>query len=85
MTNNILNEEDCSSSITEFEKCMMSKKLVLDTLSDSITGLLYYDRKEDEYLPLGAIEGCIVAGEITVEEMVDHFDKVLRNALEDYD
>lgn len=39
-------------------------------LSDSISDLLYYDRKEDDDLPKGGIEEAIKAGEITVDEMI---------------
>lgn len=29
------------------------KQLILDTISDMVSNLLCYDRKEDEYLPRG--------------------------------
>jgi hypothetical protein len=35
--------------------------------------LLYYNRKEDEDLPRGAIEAAVAAGEITKQEIVDAF------------
>lgn len=46
---------------------------VLDRVSDLVVNLLYYDRKEDEDLPVGAIEAALEAGEITVAEIIGHF------------
>ena len=54
--------------------------IILDTLSDLISGFLYYDRKEDDDLGVGEIEKAIADGEITVDELVAEF----RNALEDH-
>jgi hypothetical protein len=51
-------------------------------LDDMITDLLYYDRKDDETLPVGAIEDAVKAGEITVEEIVKRVAARLRVALE---
>lgn len=50
-------------------------------LDDMITDLLYYDRKEDEFLPVGAIEEAVRAGEITADEMVEMISTRLRSAL----
>jgi hypothetical protein len=49
------------------------KKLILDHVSDLVSNFLYYDRKEDEELPRGAIENAIFNEEISVEEMVIRF------------
>ena len=54
------------------------KLQILDTISDLCTNFLYYDRKEDENLPLGEIERAVKSGEITVEEMVEAFRKELQ-------
>ena len=51
------------------------KKKILEAIEDLTAGFLYYDRKEDEDLPRGAIEGAIESGDITVEEMVEAFRK----------
>lgn len=53
---------------------------ILDTLDDSVTDFLYYGRKEDEDLPMDAIQEAVVAGEITVTEMVLKFESCLRRA-----
>ena len=60
---------------------MTSKKVVLDTISDLITNFLYYNRKEDEDLPVGSIESMVIDGEITIEEILQAFEKELREAL----
>ena len=56
------------------------KLQILDTISDLCTNFLYYDRKEDENLPLGEIERAVKSGEITVEEMVEAFRKELQKS-----
>jgi hypothetical protein len=53
------------------------KQLILNTVEDVVASLMFYDRKEDEELPVGAIEEAIAAGEITVTEMVDCFRSCL--------
>jgi hypothetical protein len=49
------------------------KDLILRTLSDTVARFAYYDRKEDEDLPRGAIERVVADGVITVDELVDAF------------
>jgi len=46
---------------------------ILDEISDRVSDFLYYRRKEDEELGVGEIEEAIQQGEITVDEIVDHF------------
>jgi hypothetical protein len=57
------------------------KQQILDVVDDCVSDLLYYDRKEDEDLPRGEIEKAIQAGEITAQDIADHFAKVLHAAL----
>lgn len=40
-------------------------------IEDLVTDFLYYDRKEDEDLPLNTIEEVVKNGEITKEEIVN--------------
>lgn len=54
------------------------RRRLFDALAGQVTDLLYYDRKEDDYLPLGAIEDLVARGAVTVEEMVGVFDASLR-------
>lgn len=49
------------------------RKIILETISDTVSRFLYYDRKEDDELPRGAIEEAIESGEISVDEIVDAF------------
>lgn len=46
-----------------------------------VDGFLYYDRKEDETLPVGAIEKAITLGLLTVDQIVEMFDTRVRAAL----
>ena len=51
------------------------RKLILETISDSVIDIIHYNRKEDEELRLGEIQQAIKNNEITVEEIVDEFRK----------
>lgn len=57
------------------------KDLILRKLDDLVSCFLYYDRKEDEDLPLGAIGEAVESGEITVEDMVVRFGELLQRSL----
>lgn len=54
---------------------------LLATVGDMVSDLMYYDRKEDEDLPVGTIEELIQDGQITVEEIVSVFSKELNKAI----
>jgi hypothetical protein len=57
------------------------RETIVDTVKDSVSDLLYYDRKSDEDLPRGAIEEAITAGEITADEIVQVFQAALAKGL----
>lgn len=57
------------------------KEQILGTISDDIADFLYYDRKEDELLPRGAIDEAVAMGVITVDEIVEHFRNELVKGL----
>jgi hypothetical protein len=57
------------------------KQLILDTIDDLVANFLYYDRKEDEDLPLHEIEDAVKNGEITIEEMTNRFSERLSQSL----
>ena len=61
---------------------MVTKNHILGLIEDSISDLLWYDRKEDEDCPRGEIEEAVSSGVVTVEEMVAAFEKHLRKGLE---
>lgn len=49
------------------------RELILTTAKDLAIRFLVYDRKEDEELPLGAIQECFEWGDITTGEIVGAF------------
>ena len=53
----------------------------MNTVDDLVGDFLYYDRKEDDDLPMGAIEGAIGDGEITIREIAAAFEATLRKGL----
>jgi hypothetical protein len=57
------------------------KQLILGTVEDTVADFLYYDRKEDEDLPRGAIEEAVAQGQITIDEIVNQFRQNLEEAL----
>jgi hypothetical protein len=57
------------------------KQLILGTVEDTVADFLYYDRKEDEDLPRGAIEEAVAQGQITIDEIVNQFRQSLEEAL----
>lgn len=59
----------------------VDKDYVNDVISDMIADFLYYDRKEDDTLPRGAIEEMVIVGEITVDDMVEMFREHLTKGL----
>ena len=58
------------------------KDLIKDTIDDLVSCFLYYDRKEDEDLPVGEIEKAISEGIITINEMVQVFSETLKERIE---
>lgn len=59
------------------------REAILNTISDHVSNLMYYDRKEDEGLGLGEIENAIHSKEITIDEIVDKFRKCIEAAYYD--
>jgi hypothetical protein len=59
------------------------KDIILSRVDDLVSSFVYYDRKEDEELPLSAIEKALIAGEISVEEIEAQFSKSLRSSMEE--
>ena len=53
------------------------RESILNAISAAVSDFLYYDRKEDEDLPRGAIEEAVAAGEITIDEIVAKFKEYL--------
>jgi hypothetical protein len=58
------------------------RKAIADTIDTDVAKLLYYDRKEDEELPQGVIEGCLRDGTVTMADMVGWFTRALTAGVE---
>lgn len=56
---------------------MSNKQYVLNLISDGVSNMLYYDRKEDPELPVGAIEKMVKEGEIDLDAMFNEFMEAL--------
>lgn len=54
---------------------------ILNSVADLVSNLFFYDRKDDEILPKGAIEKAISNGEITLEEIVSQFENSCKRAI----
>lgn len=52
---------------------------IIALIHDTATDFLDYDRREDETLPLGAIQEAVAAGEITYAEIADLFRQELES------
>jgi len=59
------------------------KEIILDTISDMVTDLFYYNRKNDDELPIGEIEKLIKNGDITIDEMVNEFKNSILNMIKE--
>lgn len=55
------------------------KKLILATIEDLVTDFTYYGRKEDEELTTEDLMEAVESGEVTIDEMVEHFREKLNN------
>ena len=57
------------------------KDFILGYIDDLVGRLLYYDRKGDEELKEGDIEGAVKKGVVTIDEMADRFKSELFNKI----
>jgi len=58
-----------------------SKEKLANTISDMVSNLLYYDRREDEDLTLDEMNNLINSHEVDVNWIVAQFEKELERAL----
>lgn len=56
--------------------------ILMQTIDDLVGKLMYYDRKEDETLPLGKIDGLIKGRVVTKKQIVDRFASALEKSCE---
>ncbi len=59
----------------------MIPQIVKNTIDGLVSDFLYYDRKEDEELPLGEIEQLIQLETMSIDEIVSEFRTVLVRGL----
>ena len=56
-------------------------KIIEATIKDLVADFLYYDRKEDESLPMNEIEKEIENGNLSVSDIVNVFEIELKKNL----
>ena len=61
---------------------MSKKQLILDSVKDLVSDLMFYDRKEDEDLSVKDIEESFKSGEVTISEVVEIFRIQLTNEID---
>ena len=57
------------------------RQRILNEIEDAVSQMLYYDRKEDEDLPVGAIDKAVRDGVMTEGEIVAAFSYALGQGL----
>lgn len=53
------------------------KDLIFSTIDDLVLDLVKFDRKDDEELPFGVIDGMVKNRQLTIEQMVTRFREAL--------
>jgi hypothetical protein len=61
----------------------MIKQVILTRIADLCADFLYYDRKEDNKLPVERLNQAVRNNEITIDEMVAEFRRNLENTFKD--
>ena len=54
-----------------------TKELIFGSVGDLVSNFLYYNRKEDEDLPVGKIEELIGDKTISIDDLVERFRQAL--------
>lgn len=60
---------------------VINKEYLNGVINDVVSDLLYYDRKEDDTLPVGKIDEMVKNGEVTIDELVEAFKTHLTKGL----
>lgn len=63
------------------EREPVDKSTIINTISDTVSNFMYYDRKNNDVLRIGEIEQAVIDGVITVDEIVKAFENELRDYL----
>jgi hypothetical protein len=56
-------------------------EVLKNTITDLVGAFLYYDRKEDEDLPVGTIEEMVASGQTSAEDIAHQFRLCLLESL----
>lgn len=59
----------------------VTKEYILGLIEDSVSELLWYQRKDDTECPVGEIENAIKSGVLEAKEMVSKFEESLMKNL----
>jgi len=54
---------------------------VFNTIKDLVSDFLYYDRKEDDLLPVGRIEELVKTQQLSVDDIVNKFREQLEKRI----
>ncbi len=73
-------EHSATEAWEEYLLTTVTKDVILGVVSDLVSDFMYYDRKEDEDLPRGAIEKALATGALTVDEIVEKFRSEIEKA-----
>ena len=73
-----LSEEDAKEELEKYLTTTVRKDVILGVVGDLVADFMYYDRKEDDCLPRGAIEKAIEVGAITEDEIIEKFASEIR-------
>ena len=64
---------------------MDRRELIIANIKDLVSSFMYYDRKEDDLLPRGAIEEALEMGEIKKLEILAVFQDEFMEVVKDID
>lgn len=73
---------DVDAEVLEGE-ARSKKELLLASIDDAVSDILYYDRKEDEELSAEDVDALIGWGGVTLTEMVEAFRNAVKGAFPD--
>ena len=81
-----INWQHFRKDVADTQRCNQQENdmrdIILGTVDDLVCSFIYYDRREDEDLPLGAIRDAIASKEISVDEIAAFFKAKLIERLE---
>lgn len=60
------------------------RQLIGPVVQDLVSNFMFYNRREDDTLPTGAIEEAVCSGEITVDQIVEVFRNEVSSRCQSY-